>query len=32
MNKKLEIRDFIVGIEYDSPNENQGFFNRYMLP
>ena len=27
MNKELEIRDFIVGIEYDSPNENQGFFN-----
>ncbi len=27
MNKKLDIRDFIVGIEYDSPNENQGFFN-----
>ena len=27
MNNKLAIRDFIVGIEYDSPNENQGFFN-----
>ena len=27
MNNELEIRDFIVGIEYDSPNENQGFFN-----
>jgi len=26
MNKELEIRDFIVGIEYDSPNENQGSF------
>lgn len=27
MKKELDIRDFIVGIEYDSPNENQGFFN-----
>ena len=27
MNKELDIRDFIVGIEYDSPNEHQGFFN-----
>ena len=27
MNKELDIRDFIVGIEYESPNENQGFFN-----
>jgi len=27
MNNESEIRDFIVGIEYDSPNENQGFFN-----
>ena len=26
MNKELDIRDFIVGIEYDSPNENQGSF------
>ena len=27
MNKETAIRDFIVGIEYDSPYENQGFFN-----
>ena len=27
MNKELVVRDFIAGIEYDSPNENQGFFN-----
>ena len=27
MKKEPDIRDFIVGIEYDSPNENQGFFN-----
>ncbi len=27
MNDELDIRDFIVGIEYDSPDENHGFFN-----
>ena len=27
MDNELDIRDFIVGIEYESPNENQGFFN-----
>ena len=27
MNKELDIKDFIVGIDYDSSNENQGFFN-----
>ena len=27
MNEELDIRDFIVGIEYDSLDENHGFFD-----